>query len=402
MTSYKQLCLVSVPEPKQYSTCLGTPYDVPFVNQIVSKRIPALRENLVWYDTFCIVASSEMSYDNCETDKYPKRLYEYGKSSMVGKGADTVFDAKVRKSVEFTEFEMDGKCMTHIKSKVEQMIKSMNAGSLVDITPHKIVLYKKGDFFAKHIDSTHVNNQNMSCVVEIPSKWSGNGLIIDGQIYTGDNNMNISVFDHDIEHEVAIVESGVRISITFDLVVDPVENFNLNDDEMKMEINSLVNMLKENDMNTIGWFSSHVYMGRQGPKGIDAKILDLFDSFIVSFKRQSLYKSSTNDQWVTQAVNNVYMENAGELYRETSGTYTEEQCIVKNEEINTIPFCNYEPPEECYSIFDQSQCLGGIFVMHTPRRTKHILSGNDEIHLGNEGFQGDVYENVFFTMKLQE
>ena len=153
-----------------------------------------------------------------------KKIYQYGKDSKVGKGYRTVLDKSIRSSKEHTELLYEEKFLTYLRREVSKGLKTLKAGTLRSLTPHKLVAYSSGDHFSEHIDSLHTPNQTLTCVVVLSTDWENHGeydFTIDGKGYQSLDGC-MYLFHHDDKHRVEEVHSGFRLSLTFDLVVDPL------------------------------------------------------------------------------------------------------------------------------------------------------------------------------------
>jgi hypothetical protein len=74
----------------------------------------------------------------------------------------------------------------------------------------------------------------------------------------------------------------------------------------------------------------------------------------------------------------------------------------------------YDPPSEPYKtpvpsswspkrgkhVFKDKYALGDVFLLWSPHKPRHNSYGDEEVHLGNEGFGGDIHENVFILFTI--
>ena len=98
---------------------------------------------------------------------------------------------------------------------------------LIIIVRHK----GKGSFFKSHKDTPRGVDMIGSLVVIFPTAYKGGALVLrhDGQEYSIDSGLELSrvekpsvayvAFYSDVEHEVTVVESGYRVTLTYNLYV---------------------------------------------------------------------------------------------------------------------------------------------------------------------------------------
>lgn len=392
----------------RYNTALpSVSYRVPVFEDITNSRIPGLVSE--WH------LLDEDGEHGCEilTLKSGKvvigyrdqsDLYEDGTPSMVGVGTDTVLDTKLRQSVEFTEFKINAHVLDGIEEQVEYMINEMNAGKLISIKPHKFIMYrgptddnKQGDFFAPHIDSLHTGNQTMSCVAEFSSKFGGDGLIIDGTPNPSSGNFTLFVFDHDLKHEVAPVTSGLRLSITFDLVVEQAGT-KFVCSESSARIKELVDdVLKPLGTKRIGWLSSHLYLGGQDPKGFDSMLLQALECVSDDHELVILETSDPDDSRLTDADLGVEHTDQSLMVGCDENDGVNSESIARR----VKPLSEYTGPSPGHSMYAPEYCLGDVFVFATDGICKQTMRGMGDVHLGNEGFDGAIHQAVLFVVTLK-
>lgn len=391
-------------------------YDFPEVSTIFENREPVDVSVLTeiqeekQQELVCFVKTGNMRipvYSNPVEDMC-KMLYDHAIDSKVGKGSETVLDKEVRSSREFSSgITWDEKFLATVKNNVEEALERMNAGTLSYIQPHKLVIYGAGDFFAEHMDSTHTPGQNMTCVVELISLWwnkNQEGLEINGKnYYPEDDDMTLYVFDHDLPHQVHKVGGGYRISVTFDLVVDPIDE--------KRSFENTVEKMKALGVRKFGFFATQRYLEDQALKGSDARVVDAFSPF-ATYKRENLYTSDCRDWYLEDvwSVMNMGIE-CGSLMCEVEelSDDEEEPCHGEDYREPSVPK-KVTPPESWEPKKDDGTLsrvikdefhLGDVFPLWSPHEPRHTMRGDEEINLGNEGFFGDIHENLFVIMTLE-
>lgn len=344
-------------------------------------------------------------------------LYENGTDSLVGKGTNTVLDQKVRKSKEFASdlIQWDDKFISKCKEKISESLKEMNAGKLVNLTPHKVIVYAPEDFFRDHMDSVHTPGQSMTAVVEIPMKYDKEEYLrVEGYSYDPVEGTTLFVFDHDLTHCVYPVEN-YRISITFDLEIDP-------ELEKLPKIDHIIDEWKSLGVKKVGFFTLHTYFEDQPLKGVDARLFDLLIPHCKSSEKLNLKsfeeEEYIEDEYVTK--NNWYhprvwrlMNNAPDAGRLMTEVYSDEEeeeewCNKKIDE--PIEWERWGGEEDSSSwvvekcqwsdVIADKYSLGDVFRLWTPVKSKLSMKGREDVHLGNEGFYGEIYESMFVLFEL--
>ena len=332
-------------------------------------------------------------------------LHAMGDDSKVGKGSTTVLDKKVRSSKEFmsNKVKWAPKFLDLCVKKIGASLKKMKAGQLKDLKPHKIVIYGPGDFFSEHMDATHIPGQNMTAVVELVTEYeyegdNGSLRVADNWLKSKDNEVSLVVFDHDLPHEVVKIESGYRVSITFDLVVDPLSN---------EDGKELVNTLLKTGARRVGFFCSHKYLGDQDLKGADARAAKMLGQF--AKKTERLYLSTSDCVcWYHEQVWDLMNSGpeAGSLMYNLEDYSDEEVCHGQYYDaplglFKTKPEGMFEPNEDSLTdLIRPEYCLNDVLCLWTPYKPQHTMKANDEVCLGNQGFYGEVHSCTFMLFEF--
>jgi len=364
-----------------------------------------------------------------------QKLYETGKQSYVGKGSQTLLDKQVRSSKEHINFTLYKYFIHEIEMLVETGLEKMNAGTLVSIKPHKLVIYGKDDFFSKHIDSVHTSGQNMSCVVELDHPYEGfnciykddnqnkehglvarpkekdnteededkkcGALIVNGELLERRNGKCLlALFYNDCEHEVEQIFNGYRVSITFDLVVNPLKN----KEEEKTTLEKDMKYLYNSGIKRIGFFALNKYIEEQQLKGADAQVVNMLKPYIKNHKMLDLKHNGCS--WYHPKIFSYNSEQFGMIEIEDEGEDT--RC---GDDYSPIQFPKPKSLSELNSsyyvvendtVFKDKYCLGDIVVLWSPCEPVQTHRGNDEIHLGNEGISGCFHRNPFIVCELKD
>jgi len=93
---------------------------------------------------------------------------------------------------------------------------------------HNLLIYKPKQFFARHQDSEKLENMVASLIVILPSAFTGGALIVEHQgeakcfpaSRAVTNNLNLIAFYADCQHEVKPINTGYRVTLTFNLVLN--------------------------------------------------------------------------------------------------------------------------------------------------------------------------------------
>jgi len=342
------------------------------------------------------------------SEKVIKRFYDSPnfKESYVGKGDKTVLDKDARSSRESTDFKLDDDFDKYIAEKVKTGLAELNAGELLIMSPHKIIIYGPGDFFSEHMDSCHTPGQNMSCVVELVSEYETEddtgGLIVNGKDVMEGHDLekpSLCVFYHDLPHRVPKIELGYRVSITFDLVVEPPKfDINFKEDLDKM---------KELGVTRFGFFASHRYLGNNQPlKGTDDKIVKGVTPYTRSVRR--IVMGCYENGWMHEKLNDLMSDAARGLLWDVNDNEEDEGDEGNGKDEVQNQYSKLSFPKEFEKRYEQGRYdmikdeyrYGDVFVCWTPWSDNQTHTSNEEIRLGNEGFYGEICENTFILFEI--
>ncbi|KAA1470643.1 hypothetical protein DENSPDRAFT_929004 [Dentipellis sp. KUC8613] len=115
----------------------------------------------------------------------------------------------------------------------DELLEGKEAKKLIEFELYKLNVYSEGSFFKAHQDTPRDEYMFGSLVLVFPTPHEGGALILrhGGQEWTFDSaeelrtnaqdaefpNIGWVVFFSDVEHEVAVVESGHRVTLTYNL-----------------------------------------------------------------------------------------------------------------------------------------------------------------------------------------
>lgn len=342
-------------------------------------------------------------------------LYSLGKPSPVGKGTKTEVDETVRKSRELDDVNsFSPEFMKHCSKQISSCLEQMGAGKLVSFKPHKVVMYNQDDFFSKHMDAVHTKGQNMTAVVVLNTNWYCGGLHVDGEKVGEDNytdGLLTVVFDHDTPHEVKkTYGKGIRISITFDLVVEQ--------EETKSEFTTdLISRLTKMGVERFGYFSTHTYFEDEVEdedededkendilsklKGCDKQVVNLLSPHVESV--QALILTDGGCGWVLPEVWSI-INNSPDGGQCMSETYDDDEQESTLSRLKTTIFPEkWEKDEDWLSdIIKDRYCLNDVFCLWSPYKPVCTMKGNEDIYLGNSGFSGKVHDCIFFLFTMKK
>jgi hypothetical protein len=212
------------------------------------------------------------------------------------------------------------------------------------------------------------------------------------------------LFHHDDKHEVHRIRCGHRISLTFDLVVDPTGDYE------QPDFKKTVSALKKLGVQRFGFFATHSYIDEQ----LDEMKLKGFDHRLVEALKKHGTMTALNlvyddeGRWFHPDVYNIIKLGPGfgtlmeELDDPDDYSDYEDKRSYRFPKPPQFP-SHWEPSEDEDELFiplKNEYKLGDVFVLHSDHNPVVTHMGNRCIHLGNEGFYGDIHENVFFLFEF--
>lgn len=162
-------------------------------------------------------------------------LISVARPAHFGKGEKTLHDPAVRDTWELTpeQVTLGGNTwQTELATALNHLGSQLGLPQTARLTAelHSMLVYGKGQFFAPHQDSEKHDDMVATLVVSLPSDHSGGELIIDDggtpmQYSASDNELVLVAFYADRHHEVLPVQTGHRVTLTFNVLIDadPVE-----------------------------------------------------------------------------------------------------------------------------------------------------------------------------------
>lgn len=154
-------------------------------------------------------------------------LIASGEQASFGRGQETILDLQYRNAISFasqkftTNFYIPGRVLQQIQRTM------MPLTSLVECELYKLNIYGENHFFKAHQDTPRSADMFGSLVVCLPSGFKGGNLLIryneketvfDWQKKRGDRKkIQWATFYSDCEHEIERIESGHRVTLTYNL-----------------------------------------------------------------------------------------------------------------------------------------------------------------------------------------
>ncbi|KAJ3129566.1 hypothetical protein HK098_001042 [Nowakowskiella sp. JEL0407] len=161
-------------------------------------------------------------------------ILQSGSPAAFGMGSKTVVDTGYRKAIAIPPSEFAVNLHRVLPLILRQITDLFGIQSGVEIQAHlyKMNVYEKDGFFKSHVDTPRGSNMIGSLVVALPISHTGGKLIVrqDGMeqgysfepIY-GRKTLSWAAFYSDCEHEILPVTSGLRVTLTFNLLTCTIQ-----------------------------------------------------------------------------------------------------------------------------------------------------------------------------------
>ncbi|MDX3380182.1 2OG-Fe(II) oxygenase [Streptomyces niveiscabiei] len=161
-----------------------------------------------------------------------RKLIAQARQARFGRGEQTLSDTGVRDTWEITpdRFTLGGPDWQPTLSGVLDGVRTalgLPPTTILRAEPHALLVYGKGQFFLPHQDSEKEDSMVGSLVVSLPSHHTGGELVVEhaGRSVTykaSRERLTFTAFYADCRHEVKPVTSGYRITLTMNLLAEPV------------------------------------------------------------------------------------------------------------------------------------------------------------------------------------
>ncbi|KIM35882.1 hypothetical protein M413DRAFT_449510 [Hebeloma cylindrosporum] len=231
---------------------------------------------------------------NATTDEQLAALSDACQPAPFGIAQKSVLDETIRKAgkMECTDFATQF-CpyASGIVDKIRASLLQGRNTSTIHVEMYKLNVYGPGSFFKSHVDTPRSDTMFASLVVILPTKHKGGSLLFRHQgrelsfnsaeavVTEGELKAGFVAFYSDVEHEVSVVESGYRVTLTYNLYfsdireltpIPPSSPLNADaEDRMKSSLEALLNDPKFlPDGGIVGFALSHKYPFKKNSKAL--------------------------------------------------------------------------------------------------------------------------------------
>jgi predicted 2-oxoglutarate/Fe(II)-dependent dioxygenase YbiX len=156
-----------------------------------------------------------------------RKLLGLGQPARFGRGEETVTDPEVRNTWEIPRHlvraQWSDATLKDILATVKEELGLPNAAELTaDL--HSLLVYEQNQHFLAHQDSEKDDAMVGTVVVTLPSSYTGGELMVghheEWKAYRGSRTeLSLVAFYADCRHEVLKVQSGYRVTLTYNLLV---------------------------------------------------------------------------------------------------------------------------------------------------------------------------------------
>ena len=156
-----------------------------------------------------------------------RKLLGLGQPARFGRGEQTLTDPDVRDTWEIPKrlirAQWNDATLKDILATVKEELGLPNAAELTaDL--HSLLVYETNQHFLAHQDSEKYDSMVGTLVVTLPSGYTGGELMVghneDWKVYRGSKTaLSLVAFYADCRHEVLKVNSGYRITLTYNLLL---------------------------------------------------------------------------------------------------------------------------------------------------------------------------------------
>jgi hypothetical protein len=156
-----------------------------------------------------------------------RKLIGLGKPARFGKGEETLTDPEVRDTWEIPKdlvtAAWDPGTLRDILATVKEDLGLPSAAELTaDL--HSLLVYEPNQFFLRHQDTEKSDEMIGTLVVTLPSTYAGGALMVgqgeEWKAYRGTRSaLSVVAFYADCQHEILKIESGYRITLTYNLLL---------------------------------------------------------------------------------------------------------------------------------------------------------------------------------------
>lgn len=164
------------------------------------------------------------------------KLIKLSRQAPYGHGYETLVDTSVRDTFEIAPDHVtfkNTKWEKSLKLLVDRVATGLGCTGKVQASLYKLLIYKKGGHFKKHVDTEKEKSMFATLVIQLPSVHEGGQMVI----HHGNGKKETTVYDFsasetsrkaadrphfiahyaDVEHEILEVTSGYRVALTYSL-----------------------------------------------------------------------------------------------------------------------------------------------------------------------------------------
>ncbi|KAJ3119506.1 hypothetical protein HK098_005384 [Nowakowskiella sp. JEL0407] len=180
---------------------------------------------------------------------------ESGKPAPFGMGHQTLVDFDVRKAVALSSSEFVYDLHRVLPIIMKQVTDALGTGKEAHAELYKMNVYEEGGFFKSHVDTPKSDQMFGSLVIGLPILHEGGELIVRHRDHTQTFSFKPRdrcelmwvAFYSDCEHEILPVQSGLRITLTFNLYwSDRKRSSSIELDVTKYPIYHMLKQIKDN------------------------------------------------------------------------------------------------------------------------------------------------------------
>jgi 2OG-Fe(II) oxygenase superfamily len=159
-----------------------------------------------------------------------------------GKGTETLIDEKVRKAWQIdpslVSFGGGTSFSDYVDGALRQACRELGfsderfAKAGIRATLYKMLLYEAGGHFAPHRDTEKEDGMFGTLIIQLPSAFTGGAISFEHSGETkmfalsegSDSSFHYVAFYADCQHQLHTVESGVRLTLVYNLVATPTKD----------------------------------------------------------------------------------------------------------------------------------------------------------------------------------
>jgi len=156
-----------------------------------------------------------------------RKMIGLGQPARFGRGEETLTDPDVRDTWEIPKHlvraEWSDATLKDILGTVKDEL-GLPYGAELTADLHSLLVYEPDQFFVAHQDSEKDDSMVGTLVVTLPSRYTGGELTVEHngerKAYQGSRTaLSLVAFYADCRHEVLKVQSGYRITLTYNLLL---------------------------------------------------------------------------------------------------------------------------------------------------------------------------------------